>query len=159
MPGEQADEPRFFADVMLGRLARWLRILGYDVAYERGIEDDDLLRRSEKENRTVLTRDTGLMERHTSTRIEFLESEKPREQLQFMHRKYGIVLDRGRLFTRCSWCNGPLQDIAKSEVEGLVPPYVYETEEHFRRCPNCDKLYWRGTHGGRFIEQLFSEDE
>ena len=140
---------------MLGRLARWLRILGYDTRYERDIDDRVLLEEALSENRIILTRDTGITKIRTNAHIIFLESEKPRFQLQQLMTECGISLDRERLFSRCSWCNQILEDVDKADAAGKVPPYVFATEKRFRHCRHCDKIYWRGTHQGRFLTQLF----
>lgn len=146
--------PAFFADVMLGRLARWLRILGYDTRYDRDIDDADLVRACEGENRILLTRDRAMLERVTSARLIFMESEKPLEQVRQLAREYGVALHPEQLFSRCTWCNGPLETLNSESVAGHIPPYVRATNATLRHCPSCDKLYWRGTHHDRFLGQI-----
>jgi uncharacterized protein with PIN domain len=149
------EPPRFFADVMVGRLARWLRILGYDTLYERDIEDEQLLQIAEIEDRVVLTRDTGILKRKTRAQVIFLESEKPKLQLRQLQSCANVRKREQFLFTRCSWCNSTLQTVPRDDVRDKVPPYVFRTESVFLHCSRCDKIYWRGTHKDRFLGQLF----
>jgi len=131
---------RFLVDAMLGKLAKWLRILGYDVLYYRDLEDEQLIRLAEAEGRVLLTGDEELGRR----RGILISSDDWREQL---HELVGVIeLDRRSVFTRCIECNLPLERISRAEVEGLVPPYVFATQEEFGRCPQCGRIYWKGTH-------------
>lgn len=147
-----AEEPSFFADVMLGRLARWLRILGYDTRYERDFDDGALVGACETEGRILLTRDSAMTLRSTRARMIFMASEKPLEQVRQLARACGVRISVERIFTRCTWCNGALEIVPAEAAAGRVPPYVLSTNRQFRRCPVCDKLYWRGTHHDRFID-------
>jgi uncharacterized protein with PIN domain len=156
-PLDNSVPPKFFADVMVGRLARWLRILGYDTLYARDIDDAQLLRIAEHEGRIVLTRDTGILKRKTGAEVVFLESEKPKLQLRQLREHANVRKREQYLFTRCSWCNSTLQTISRGDVSERVPPYVFGTETVFLHCSYCDKIYWRGTHKDRFLEQLFSD--
>lgn len=155
-----ADEwPRLFADCMLGRLARWLRALGVDTQYERGIEDDALLRRCDEEKRLLLTRDIGLAERDTTVSILLIESDSPREQLSQVMQHLGIDIREDRLFSRCTHCNCAVEELSRQEAKGRVPPFVYKTNERFSFCPNCDKIYWGGTHKDRFLDLIEAGEE
>lgn len=146
MDWKVGEEPRFLADVMLGSLARWLRILGFDTAYERRIEDRDIIRRHLAERRRVLTRDADLVKRRVMGGAFLLESDDLGEQLREVLRRSGQTARRNRLFTRCLECNERLQKITKEEAAGAVPAYVLRTQPAFCRCPGCFKIYWAGTH-------------
>lgn len=145
-------KPSFFADSMLGSLARWLRTLGVDVEYERAIEDSEIIRRAAKEDRIILTRDTLLMKRR-GVRAYFVESATVQGQLKEVLARFNIP-SREPMLTRCLRCNTPLEEADKEAVKGLVPPYVYDTQRDFSRCPSCGRIYWGGTHRGHMAEDL-----
>jgi len=142
---------RFLADSMLGTLAKWLRILGYDTAYCVHIDDHQLIRLSRAEGRILLTRDTGLSQRKGLTCL-FVESSVLEEQLAQVVRALRLPLDNA--FSRCPVCNTVLEEIPKHEAWGQVPPFVFQTQESFRLCPDCNRFYWRGTHWRRMEESL-----
>ncbi len=147
------DKPcnRFVADVMLGRLARWLRLLGCDVFYDRHGEDSPLLARAISEQRILLTRDNELASRARGSGY-FVESQEIREQLAEVITKFDIepVLYGGR----CSECNGAVVDVPKETVRSEVPGYTFLTHERFRRCSNCGRIYWEGSHRELAIAEL-----
>ena len=142
--------PRLMADCMLGRLARWLRILGLDTAYDRNIHDDALIRKCRREGRVLLTRDRALSARRAlregGVPVMLVESEQPDLQLEQVLRESGITPDPGLLLSRCLECNVPLEDVPRGEVAGRVPHYVWETQSCFSRCPSCGRLFWSATH-------------
>lgn len=155
---DPAAEPRFLADAMLGRLARWLRLLGFDTAYDAAINDSDLARRAYEEGRVVLTRDRALPEEWRLPRVVVLESESLREQLRELARVF--PMRGGKLFSRCSHCNAPLQDVAVERVAERVPPRVLERQASFRRCAACNRVYWEGSHVARIrhaLDQVFRD--
>jgi len=137
---------RFIVDEMLGKLGRWLRILGFDTEYCSPISDDELLRRSLAEDRVVLTRDRALMQRRAVRRGVLIQSEHLTEQLEEVFSGLRLTYDESALFSRCLLCNSLLETVSVNEVKGRVPAYVYETRCAFRRCPRCDRTYWQGTH-------------
>ena len=147
------DGRTFVADAMLGRLAKSLRMLGYDVLYRPDIEDRDLRLVAVRDGRIVLTRDREVAESALPIEVVTIDSDDPREQLRRAVRDLGLSVEEG-LFTRCLVCNEPVVDVERSEVEGQVPPYVYETQEHFVRCPRCGRIYWPATHVARAREWL-----
>ena len=136
---------KFIADMMLGRLARWLRLYGYDTLY--GIEDDDeILRIARAEGRILLTRDATLAERARKLGVEaiLLGSNSFEEQVEEL-RRYGVEFRE--LFpanARCPKCNGPIRPASKEEVKDRVPPTVYEKYDEFYICQNCGQIYWPG---------------
>lgn len=146
--GDAALPPRFLADAMLGRLARWLRILGFDCAYESQIDDQELVRRAAREERIVLSRDRALPQEWRITGIHLVVSEDLREQLCEILRRYDLT-GALRLFTRCSECNHPLREAPESEVAGRVPPHALAAHDRFLECPGCRRVYWEGSHAER----------
>ncbi|MBI5642533.1 MAG: Mut7-C RNAse domain-containing protein [Deltaproteobacteria bacterium] len=145
--------PRFIADAMLGKLARWLRTLGCDVAYESDIEDRELLRRAIDEERVILTRDTLFIRRRAARgRSFFVEGDLIDDQLKQVSLKFGI--GPGNILTRCLRCNMELREMDKEKVRGKVPQYVFETQERFSACERCGRVYWGGTHKERMIEAI-----
>lgn len=147
---------RFVADSMLGRLAIWLRLLGYDTHYEADASDARLARLARVENRVLLTRDVELTRRR-GLQYVLIESERVEEQVRQVFRAFKLTAREA--FSRCAECNQPLQDISKQAVRGAVPPYVFHTQEHFRRCPQCARVYWRGTHWARINGQFQDLEE
>lgn len=151
-------EPIFIADDMLGRLARYMRILGLDVLYISQISDRDLISLAKKENRIVLTRDTHLLRRREFSknilRYLFIEKDAVRDQLAQVAREYHIPLRVSLI--RCLECNTPLQPVDKERVHPYVPPYVFQTQQDFSHCHKCDKYYWAGTHLG-LMEKMLAE--
>jgi uncharacterized protein with PIN domain len=145
-------EIKFVADVMVGKLARWLRILGFDTAYSNKFEDDELLRIAQSEDRVLLTRDTGLASRSGSIRHVFIESDHFREQLRQVLKDLG--LKDFKVFSRCLECNTPLVEVDKEDVFEKVPPFVYLTQERFASCPSCRRVYWHGTHAEEMLKRI-----
>lgn len=154
-PGE--GPPRFFADAMLGRLARWLRTLGWDTAFDDAIADEELVHRSLEEARCILTRDAGILEEWRVGNVLLVEAERPLEQLREVVSALGLPRPR-RLFTRCRMCNSPLRRAAPEEVAAKVPERVRRRAADFRRCPNCGRVYWEGSHTERMrkvVDRIF----
>ena len=131
------------ADCMLGRLAKWLRLLGYDTAYENDASDPHLARRARAEGRVLLTRDHELAGRR-GLRTLLIESETLEEQVQEVQDALGPPPDPA--LSRCSVCNGVLETVTPAEIADHAPLYVLRTQTEFRRCSNCGKVYWPGTH-------------
>jgi len=144
---------KFFLDEQLGKLARWLRILGQDASYRKQIEDDELIAAARDEGRTILTRDTRLPERAEDVKVDVLEQNYPALQLREVVEKYRDRM-KIRLLTRCPVCNVPVRPVGKAEVEDRVPPFVYKTQENFTECPECKRVYWKATHRDRIELQL-----
>jgi uncharacterized protein with PIN domain len=144
---------KFIADAMLGRLARWLRILGYDVVYESVISDDDLIARALKESRVILTMDRNLVERKSAKNSLFIESSDYKEQLRQVIIRYNIDY-KSRIFTRCILCNEHIDTIEKERIKNIVPQYVYMNHDKFYNCRRCSRIYWSGTHRIKIISKL-----
>lgn len=146
-------QPRFVVDVMLGRLAKWLRIAGFDALYSNRYTDDELVALSQKDQRILLSRDTRLLVRKAVTRFIYLESDDVQKQLGQILRITGIRRFPA-LFTRCLYCNEVLEKIDRQRVCKRVPPFVLKTQPHFKMCPSCGKIYWAGTHRKAVIRTL-----
>jgi uncharacterized protein with PIN domain len=150
MNRHQPDQPilRFIADVMLGRLARWLRILGYDTAYDKAITDEALVERAVREDRWLLTRDKNLaLRRLLRGRHTLILNDDVEGQLHQLHRdlKIELGLTHQRAY-RCADCNVALSAIPHNDAASLVPPFVAEQYQAFLQCPHCRRVFWPGTH-------------
>ncbi len=143
---------KFAADRMLGRLAKWLRVLGQDVIYGAHLSGYGLIRAARKENRLILTRDRALKQKQPPELI-FIERDCYADQLRQVLTACHIT-SVTRLFTRCLECNTPLQPIVKESIKERVPPYVFATQERFSWCPDCRRIYWPATHQQRMTEEL-----
>lgn len=152
-------ETKFIIDKMLGRLAVWLRILGYDTQLHPGPDRHDLVWRSLKENRLIITRDTHLTHRHV-VRFIFIKSDFIREQVKQLLQEYPeeVRIVKEYLFTRCTLCNTRITQIPKTQAEGKVPPYIYNSVKQFSYCARCNKIYWPGTHWEKLLKDLESMD-
>ncbi|MBM4123471.1 MAG: hypothetical protein FJ246_00715 [Nitrospira sp.] len=146
----------FFADSMLGRLARWLRILGYDTAYERVVPDRDVIDRVLRENRWLLTRDEDLAKRRVLRgRHTLLTSDALEEQLRQLARELSLdlAIDPHRA-SRCAECNLTLGPIPHEEAVRLVPAFVSGQQAAFTSCAGCGRIYWPGTHWSDLLARL-----
>jgi uncharacterized protein with PIN domain len=137
---------KFVADCMLGRLAKWLKILGFDVVYFSVAEDRDLMDISRRENRVLLTRDSGLIEKNRKQKNRlFVASENWEEQIVQVLDEYALW-DEVRPNSRCLECNRALKPLPKSRAGNLVAPYILEHARSFALCPGCGRVYWQGSH-------------
>ena len=156
-------EVTFLVDVNAVKLARWLRLLGYDAKVVSGADDNRLIALALKEGRVLLTRDTQIMLRRIVTigklKALLVQVDDPKLQLNQVVTAMGLSFNYGP-FTRCLECNQPLVILSKEDAQGLVPPYVFTTQTEFKQCAACKRIYWRGTHWqnmNREIEQLKAE--
>ncbi|MBN1571776.1 MAG: Mut7-C RNAse domain-containing protein [Deltaproteobacteria bacterium] len=139
---------KFAADAPLGKLSKWLRIMGYDCAYPAVLEDQD-----PDDDRIFLTRTTGVKGKG----VLFIGCNYIEDQIDTLNTLLPIK-DNIKPFTRCTLCNTPLKTIEKESVFTDVPDYIYVTHDDFQICPSCKRVYWRGTHRERMegiIEALF----
>jgi len=143
-------DPRFIVDVNLGRLARLLRVLGFDVWWSSDADDATLAEVSLDEQRILLTRDRGLLKRRAITHGLFVHSQHPEEQTLEVIRR----LDLGQRLaplTRCLHCNGELAAVSKDEVIDQLEPLTRQYYEEFSRCVECGRIYWAGSHHARLV--------
>ncbi len=148
-------ELRFVLDCHLGKLAGYLRMLGFDTLYRNDYADPELARVSASENRVLLTRDRGLLMRNSVEYGYFVRHTQPRQQLHEIADRFG--LDKHlKPFQRCMNCNGLLQPVAKETVFDQLPPLVQAFQQTFFQCPTCGKIYWEGTHFRRMQELVHS---
>ena len=148
--------PAFAVERTLGRLAKWLRIMGFDTVCEADETRTDYPGVSDS-NRVFLTRTVRVARSRQVDPLLMIRSDLLRDQLQEVVTALDIELSDVRLFSRCLRCNRPIQTIAKPRVRSLVPDYVWDHHENFSQCPKCLKIYWSGTHSGRsmqFIRQV-----
>ncbi len=153
-PPASPEAPRFLADAMLGGLARWLRVLGLDAAFDPTLDDPELVERGLAEGRTILTRDARLVLRKRARNHLFIRSEVVDEQVLQVLGELGIEPRSQDLFSRCLRCNVPLEALDPEAAAREVPAYVARTQERFRRCPRCGRVFWRATHAERMRRRL-----
>ena len=141
---------RFTAESTLGKLAKWLRMLGYDTQLERRPPSAS----SADPDRIVLTRTRSRFQRLPVGRRIFIRSDLPEEQLREVIAAADLSPETRTPFTRCIRCNEPIETVARETVRERVPDYVWETQSTFRRCPRCDRIYWPGTHIDHSLDRI-----
>ncbi len=149
MNKQKTKHNKFIADAMLGEVARWLRILGYDVLYSRSYTDYQILSIASKTGRTILTRDRGLYIRAKKKKLRaiYISNDHIVERLAELVLKAGIKLDPDPSKSRCPECNAILIEIRdKEKVKDRVPPKALEANDVFYLCPRCGRVYWEGSH-------------
>ncbi len=151
-----SDLPCLIADVMLGSLAKWLRILGFDTLYFRTIEDSELVRTAKQQQRVLLTRDTGIARRKGLGSLILIASDdtfqQVKEVLAALNARSLKVILPGQ--SRCAECNGELHFVDKKSVADDVPEHVFLALNSFFRCGNCGKVYWDGSHKQHIDEKI-----
>lgn len=145
-------EKRFLADAALGRLARYMRMLGYDVAYARNRGGAEVLRETLRTGRILLTRRRDLAAREDITAF-LVEDDDVLAQLTEAAKRFDLRFTADAM-ARCIECNEPLDAVSKEEVRELLPPHVKKTQEKFARCPSCGRIFWPGTHYARAVARL-----
>ena len=143
---------KFAADKMLGRLTRWLRVIGQDVTYGPHLSGYGLIREARREGRLILTRDRGLTRKNPPDYL-LIQSDQFREQLKQVVQACRLEPFK-EAFTRCVECNTLLQPVPKEAVRERVPPYVFSNQERFSFCLRCQRIYWPATHQQKMVEQL-----
>ena len=144
---------KFIVTKELGRLARWLRILGFDTVYYSEDTQGTLVIRALSEGRVVVTRrrkTIGSLEKTTIV----IRSDKIKAQLREVMEELHLVIDESKMFTRCTICNKILESIDKNEVKESIPEYVFKTHNEFMKCASCGRIYWQGTHWGNIRGSL-----
>jgi uncharacterized protein with PIN domain len=155
--GKPISELRFIVDENVGKLARWLRMMGYDSVFFTGEDDSQMVRQAIGEDRILLTRDTGIMKRRvvSTGRLKAIlfTSEEPEQQMRQLMVAFNLK-EQSHPFTICLECNQPLEEVAPADVKDRVPPYVYKTQTRYVECPACRRVYWRGTHWAAMLHRL-----
>ena len=151
---------KFLVDRMLGKLAKHLRMLGYDTIYYRGEDTQQLLQLAHQEGRVILTRNTKLVPKNPEDQMIRMVEDKPYDQLRELFQKGLISFDEESSFLRCLLCNALLDEIPGGDAEGKVPDFIFYQKKEFFRCPQCQRIYWQGSHLENMrkrIEGLFKE--
>ena len=146
-------EPRFILDVHLGKLARLLRMLGFDTLYDNSWDDPEIVRRGLAENRIILTRDAGILKRREVTHGYLVRSDDPLEQAAEVLRRFDLSA-RIEPFRRCMACNGLIEPVSREEVEDDLLPGTRQNYDEFYRCRSCGRVYWRGSHYEAMRERI-----
>jgi len=145
----------FILDTNLGRLARYLRLLGFDCLYQNNFDDETVARLSREQHRCVLTRDRALLQRKIITHGYFVRAVRPRHQVQEVLARFDLYR-QVRPFSRCSRCNGDLRPVDKQEIRDRLEPKTRKYFDSFRICTSCRQVYWQGSHHDRSL-QLIAE--
>jgi hypothetical protein len=153
-------KPKFIADVHLGRLTRYLRMMGFDVLYNNDFNDDEIVEISLNEKGAILTKDRGILKRNQVTHGYWVRNIEVEEQVKEVLKRFDLQKEI-KEFTRCIECNEPLKSIKKETIIDQLPPRVANSQNDFYRCPVCKKIYWKGTHYLRmlkFIQSIKNND-
>ena len=145
---------RFIADRTLGKLAKKLRVLGFDVVYWRGGNLEGAVKAAASEGRVLLTRSHRLTEKIGDPQVLIIEANDPREQILQVLSAFNLQPEADQFFSRCLMCNEALVPISKGEVEGKVPDFIHRTYDSFHICPRCHRIYWPGTHFQRMKKEM-----
>jgi uncharacterized protein with PIN domain len=145
--------PRFAADKTLGRLTKWLRLLGFDTRYAFEVTDKKFIDTLEKD-RILLTRTRRIQNQFQSRKLIFVESDHLAQQLNQIFRELGLKAAQTRPFSRCLQCNVPIVSVQKASIRGRVPDYIFEIHDRFQKCPECDRIYWPGSHTRKSLEKI-----
>jgi len=146
---------KFLCDQMLGTLAKWLRILGFDTYFaNQVIKDIELLEIAKKEERILITRDKELVQRCKKRQIKFISISSIDLDEQLKTTLKNIKINQDQILTRCTVCNSILEEIDKEKVKGEVPEKVFQYKEKFWFCKNCKKYYWHGSHFDKMISKI-----
>ncbi|MEA3372307.1 MAG: Mut7-C RNAse domain-containing protein [Campylobacterota bacterium] len=154
---KRSESPSFIADCHLGKVAKYLRMMGYNTLYFTHIEDDELIDLANAQHRIILTRDRELSERKKAPCL-LIKATKTKEQLQEIIRQFDLYASDEH-FSRCIVCNTPLQPIEKDKVIERIPRKIAHYFSYFEICPTCERIYWHGDHYKRmkqFIDSLFN---
>ncbi len=144
---------KFVADVMLGKLARWLRLIGYDTIYNPKLSAKELVKIANEEERIFLTRSRRVAEELGAKKFYIVKAERFKEQLNEVIKNLNLDTETN-LFSRCSICNTEIIEVEKSNIINLIPEETAKSFDEFYQCPKCGKIYWDGSHTARIIKIL-----
>jgi len=145
---------KFLVDRMLGKLAKTLRMLGYDTIYYQGNDAYQMIQLARREGRVILTRSAKLVPKSPEDRILRVTEDKPFSQLRELVQKGYVSPEGENLLSRCLLCNALLDEILREDVEGKVPDFILYQQKEFSRCPQCRRIYWQGTHEKNMRKKL-----
>lgn len=151
------ESQKFLCDPTVGRLCRYMRMIGYDTAMVESHEAKDVLSIALDQGRTILTRNSVLAGMKLAREVVLLNDDEPWQQLKTVIDECGLEVSESSVLTRCLEDNECLEEIAKDSVKGKVWPYVYKTQGRFITCPKCGRIYWPATHVEAMINKLKSE--
>ena len=143
---------KFLCDEMLGRLAKWLRVMGYDVLYLKNVEDEKIVENAIKEDRILLTRDKKLAKKFKNSL--YIEEKDLDSQIGEVVETFKIAKNEENFLSRCIICNVEIEEIEKEKIKGKVPENVFENFEEFWICKKCGRIYWAGTHWKNMKEKM-----
>ena len=147
---EPLRQPKFICDVHLGRLARYLRMMGFNVYYKNDLSDEEIVKISLMDRRAILTKDRGILKRNKVTHGYFVRNTKVEEQTKEILKRFDLQKGINE-FTRCLECNSDLMKITREKIVLDLPPKVNQLQEEFYKCPGCGKLYWKGSHHKKML--------
>lgn len=151
-------EPAFIVDTNVGKLAKWLRMMGFDTFFFDEIDDGMMVKMALAQNRIIITRDTEFMKRRAVTtrrvRAILVSGDNPELQMQTVLAELELS-NKSKPFTRCIECNVELNELEREVAAGLVPERVYEQQDQYMVCPSCRRIYWRGTHWKAMKDKLY----
>lgn len=152
---------KFIADGMLGKLTRWLRMLGHNVKYSNKLDDSQLITMAKKERRILLTRDLALYQQATAKGVQafYMEGQTEAEQLAKLAQKFGINLDIDMATSMCPKCNTRVKPLPKEKVADKVEKTTFSYYNEFWQCPKCGQIYWQGAHWTRIRKTLGTAKE
>jgi len=143
----------FAADRTLGKLSKWLRLIGFDTIYESD-HGEEAFYAELASQRILLTRAKQILKQYSSRKLIFIESNNPFEQVKQVIRELNLTFADANPFSICIRCNLPLIDVDKNELAGMLPDYVWASHTRFKTCPGCRKIYWPGSHWQRSLERI-----
>jgi uncharacterized protein with PIN domain len=146
-------QTKFIVDANLGRLSRYLRMLGFDTLFDMNLHDPDIIKIAAKEKRIILTRDLGILKNSRVVRGYFIRNQEPDRQLREVVRKFHLK-GQFRPFTRCIACNGNILPISKDRIGKRAPAQVLQNFDKFYACSECERVYWEGSHHQRMLEKI-----
>jgi uncharacterized protein with PIN domain len=152
---------KFVIDGMLGKLARWLRMMGHDVKYSNNMDDSELLTIAKKQQRILLTRDFELYQHAVAKEVDafYVQGQTEEQRLAELAKRFGISLEIDMATSRCPKCNTQVKPVSKEEVASRVEKSTFEHYTEFWECPKCGQVYWQGAHWTKIRETLKTAEQ